>query len=115
MFRDTHHWHEDASRAGVERILDLPRSTSACTRRRDAHERTGCVTADPCDRLDGLCRAGLERGESVFTIDHDPREVWARLCDRPGVDHTWQSDPCPKGGLGGFECLCESVSGHEMG
>ena len=48
----------------------------------------------------------------MFTVDHDPREVWTRLRDRPGVDHAWQGDPRPKGGLGNFERLCESVSGH---
>lgn len=89
MIGDTHHRHEDASRACVERILDLPRGTAARARRRDAHERAWCGAAESGDCQDGLCRTGLERGESVFAVDHDPREVWTRLRDRPGVDHTW--------------------------
>ena len=112
MIGDTHHRHEDTSSARVERILDLPPGTGARARRRDTHERAWCGGAESGDRLDGLCRTGLERGESVFAVDHDPREVWTRLRHRPGVDHTRQGYPRPKGGLGSFEGLCEGVSGH---
>lgn len=89
VMTDTYHRHEDASRTGVERILDLPRCTGARARRGNAHERARSVTPKPSDRLDGLCGPRLERGESMFTVDHDPRQVWARLCDRPGIDHAW--------------------------
>jgi hypothetical protein len=88
MIGDTNHRHEDTSRACVERILDLPRGTGARARRGDAHERAWCGATEPGDGQDGLCRTGLERGESVFTVNHDPREVWTRPRDRPGVDHT---------------------------
>lgn len=85
----THHRDEDASRASIERILDLPRGTGTCSRCRDAYERAWCAGAKSSDCLDGLCRARLKRGESMFTIDHHPRQVWTRLRDRSGVDHTW--------------------------
>lgn len=112
--RTTYHRHKNAARTGVERILDLPRRTGARARGRDTHERARSAAPNSRDRLDRLCRPRLERGEPVLAVDHDPRQVGARLRDRPSVDHTWEGDPCPKGGLGGFEGLCESVSGHEQ-
>ena len=101
----THHWHEDASRTSVERTLDMPACTGADIRRRDAYERAWRVAPDSGNHLDGLCRARLERGESVFTIDHDPREVLTRLRDHSGVGHAWQGDPRSKGAHTSACCL----------
>lgn len=52
-------------------MLDLPGRAGTRARRRDAHDRAGCVAAQPGDRLDGLGSTGLERGESVLAVDND--------------------------------------------
>ena len=103
--RTTHHRDDDAARALVEHVLDLPRraAVGACARGGDADERAGRVGPEPSDRGDGLPRAGVQGGHAVLAVDDEPGEVRGRGGGRARVECAGEREPGAEGGLGGAE------------